>query len=570
MKPTREAQQATQPRMQSGMGAAHSSAVSRLRFYEERARYRSEELKRYYHELLRTYYQALVPPGLRVLELGCGLADLLAAVQPTQGVGVDFSAAMIALARQRHPELELHCAAAEDFASDERFDYILLSDLVGDLYDVQEVLLHLHTLSHARTRLVVNFYNHLWRPILKVAEWMGAKTPLPPQNWLSTHDMANLLYLAGWGVIRSDARILWPLRTLVWANVCNRWLAPFLRHFCLTTIQIARPKLAHNRLDSNTAGRERSSLQTTSAHCGLEPHPTVPQRAPASHAPSEWNLMPGEGLVEAGCPHGQEPLNERTHYRCSIIVPARNEAGTIESLVERTPEMGSGTEIIFVEGGSTDETWSEIQRVVALYPHRNIRLLKQTGVGKAQAARQGFAAATGDLLFILDADLSVPPEELTKFYEVVLAGTGEFINGVRSVYPMQNGAMQFCNVVGNKIFSLVFSFLLRQPVKDTLCGTKVLFRRDYEAITCNRLCSADFDPFGDFDLLFGAARLNLRIVDLPVHYKARTYGRPNIRRWHHGWMLLKMVWFTARRSQFLATRPDRRRPTPATREAASH
>jgi glycosyltransferase involved in cell wall biosynthesis len=244
-----------------------------------------------------------------------------------------------------------------------------------------------------------------------------------------------------------------------------------------------------------------------------------------------------------------------SHYRdytCTIVVPARNEAGNIEQAVRRIPEIGLATEIIFVEGQSTDNTWEEIQRVLREYPNRNIRVMRQQSQGKGGAVREAFAVASGQLLFILDADLTMPPEDLPKFYHVARSGTADFVNGVRLVYPMEHQAMRFFNMLGNKLFSLAFSWLLGQSVKDTLCGTKVLFKKDYESIARNRAYFGDFDPFGDFDLLFGAAKLNLRILDLPIRYKARTYGETNISRWRHGWLLLRMVGFAARRLKFFA------------------
>jgi hypothetical protein len=105
--------------------------------------------------------------------------------------------------------------------------------------------------------------------------------------------------------------------------------------------------------------------------------------------------------------------------------------------------------------------------------------------------------------------------------------------------------------LGNKFFSIVFSWLLGQSVKDTLCGTKVTWKSNYEAIAANRAYFGDFDPFGDFDLIFGAAKLNMKIVDLPIRYRERTYGTTNIQRWKHGWLLLQMVWFAARRLKFV-------------------
>jgi ubiquinone/menaquinone biosynthesis C-methylase UbiE len=462
--------------------------TDRRAFYDRRAAFRSQESARHYHTLLMRYMAFVVPPGQRVLEIGCGLGDLLDAVRPARGVGVDFSTNMIELAKPRHPELEFHVADAYGFSSIEKFDYIILSDLVNDLPDVQALLSRLHDFAQPRTRLVVNFFNNLWRPILVLAENIGAKSPTQQQNWLSLADMTNLVHLANWEVIKTETRILWPVRTPLLEPLLNRWLAPLLRPLCLTVFVVARPR---------------------------------PQPSPAQH------------------------------YRCTVVIPARNEAGNIEAAVQRTPEMGLGTEILFVEGHSQDNTWDEIIRVKAKYGERNLKVLKQQSKGKGGAVREAFAAASGDLLFILDADLTMPPEQLPKFYEVARRGIAEFVNGVRLVYPMEDQAMQFLNMVANHCFSLAFSWLLGQRIKDTLCGTKVLFRSDYEAIARNRAYFGEFDPFGDFDLLFGAAKLNLRVVDLPIRYQARTYGQTNIQRWRHGWLLLRMVLFAARRLKFI-------------------
>jgi len=463
--------------------------INRPAFYDERAASRTRELERFYHRLLKNYFRFLIPPDQRVLEIGCGLGDLLAAVKPARGVGVDFSPAMIKLAREKNPQLEFHVADAAQFSSAEKFDYVLISDVINDLADVQQVLEQARRCSHSNTRLVVNFFNTLWRPGLALAEKLHLKAPTFAQNWLSLDDLKNLLHLAGWEIIKVEPRILWPMNIPLLTTFFNRWLAPLFKHFCLTTFIVARPR---------------------------------PVSAPEKH------------------------------FTCSVVIPARNEAGNIEAAVQRTPELGLGTEIIFVEGHSHDHTWEEIQRVAQKYPERKIKILKQQSKGKGGAVREAFAAASGELLFILDGDLTVPPEELKKFYEAARSGTADFINGVRLVYPMENQAMQFFNVIGNKFFSLAFSWLLGQPIKDTLCGTKVLFRHDYDLIARNRNYFGDFDPFGDFDLLFGAAKLNLRIIDLPIRYRARTYGETNISRWSHGWLLLRMVWFAARRLKFFA------------------
>jgi SAM-dependent methyltransferase len=457
-------------------------------FYEERAPYAAWKADKWYNHLIRKQFGFLVPPGVSVLEIGCGIGDLLAAVKPSRGVGVDFAASMLSIARDRHPELEFHQAEGLNFSSEEKFDYVILSDLLNDLPDVQALLTKLKEFSHSRTRVVINVFNNLWRPVLWLAEKLGAKDSPLQQNWLSKEDVANLLHLAGWEVIKTDARILYPVRTPVVASLMNRFLAPFLGPFCLGMFFVARPR---------------------------------PVAAPDKQ------------------------------YHCTVVIPARNEAGNIEPAVLRTPELGFGTEIILVEGHSSDNTWEEILRVRAKYPERNINAIRQSTSGKGGAVREAFDIATGDLLFILDADLTMPPEELPKFYEVARNGNGDFVNGVRLVYPMEGEAMRFLNMVGNHFFSLVFSALLGQRIKDTLCGTKVLFRKDYQEIARNRSYFGDFDPFGDFDLLFGAAKLNLRIIDLPIRYRARTYGQTNIQRWKHGLLLLRMTLFAARRLKFI-------------------
>jgi len=299
----------------------------------------------------------------------------------------------------------------------------------------------------------------------------------------------NLLRLAEWEPISIQHRILFPFYLGGLGQVINRALTPILPLFCLSVFVVARP------------------------------------------------LRPVE--------------QQARHLSVSVIIPARNEAGNIAAAVERIPTMGTGTELIFVEGHSRDDTWSQIQRTAAEHPHLSIKILRQTGKGKGDAVRAGFAAATGDILMILDADLTMPPEELPKFYEVIASGKAEFANGVRLVYPMDEKAMQFLNLCANKTFGLIFTWLLGQPVKDTLCGTKALSRAHYEKIAANRAYFGDFDPFGDFDLLFGAAKLNLKIADIPIRYRQRTYGETNIQRWRHGWLLLRMVIFAARKLKFV-------------------
>jgi len=445
----------------------------------------------HYHKRLAAVYRFLVPPGQKVLELGCQEGDLLAAVEPSEGVGVDFSPRMIARAARRHPELRFVLADAHELDLGETFDVIILSDLVNDLWDVQRVFQKVRRHAAPHTRIMLNTYSRLWQLPLTAARALRLATPMMVQNWLTVEDLSNLLNLEDLEVVSHWSEILFPLGIPLLAGLCNRFLVklwPF-RFAALTNFVVARPQ---------------------------------PRSAPQDAPPV-----------------------------VSVVVPARNEAGHIEEILRRTPEMGAGTEVIFVEGGSTDDTWGAIRKALAAHPERQGKALRQTGVGKGDAVRLGFANASGDVLMILDADMTVPPEDLPRFYEALRCGKAEFVNGVRLVYPMEKRAMRFCNLMGNKFFSLVFSWLLNQNIKDTLCGTKVLSRTNYERIAAGRDYFGDFDPFGDFDLIFGAARLHLKIVDLPIRYRDRIYGDTNISRWKHGRLLLRMAAFAATRIKFI-------------------
>jgi SAM-dependent methyltransferase len=445
-----------------------------------------------YHRRLTQVYQFLVSPGQSVLEIGCRTGDLLAALQPARGVGVDFSQEMIQRAAASHPELHFIHADAHDLSGvAETFDVIILSDIVNDLWDVQAAFEQLARLSTPRTRIILNFYSRLWELPLGLAQTLGLATRILEQNWLTAEDIHDLLDLANFEAVHHWTEILWPLPIPGLAWFFNRFLVrcwPF-HYLAWTNFLIARPQ---------------------------------PQNVLTASEPS-----------------------------VSIIIPARNEAGNIASIFERLPRMGSELELIFVEGHSRDDTYAVIEKAIREHPERRAKLLKQTGVGKADAVRLGFEQASGDILMILDADLTVSLEDLPRFYEALVSGKGELINGVRLVYPMEQQAMRWLNFLGNKAFSLAFSWLLGQPIKDTLCGTKALWMSDYKRIAAGRAYFGDFDPFGDYDLLFGAAKANLKILDLPIRYRERTYGATNIHRWKHGWLLLKMVWFAAIRLKFV-------------------
>lgn len=444
----------------------------------------------YYHKALISIYQKITPPGQSILEVGCSQGDLLAALQPSLGVGIDYSEEMLKRARVRHSHLLFIRADGQELPLRETFDVVIMSDLVNDVWDVQALLEEVSRVCAPHTRLVINSYSRLWELPLTATQRLNLAMPALNQNWLTVEDLEDLLRLSDYQVVRHWSEILCPVGIPVVAGLLNRFVVrlwPF-RLLALTNFVVARPMARSDRA-------------------------------------------------------GENP-------RVSVIVPARNEEGNIEQILRRVPEMGGGTEIIFVEGHSTDKTYQVIERSIASHPERSAKLLKQAGKGKGDAVRLGFQEAQGRVLMILDADLTVTPEDLPRFYRALVSGKGELINGVRLVYPMEDKAMRFLNLVGNKLFSLCFSWLLGQPVKDTLCGTKVLWKDRYEVIAAHRSYFGELDPFGDFDLILGSARLNMHILDLPIRYRERRYGVTNIRRWAGGLLLLRMTIAAAREIKF--------------------
>lgn len=478
---------------------AHFNSIAPQRDY-----WRSKN--RYYHEEVEKLLAFLVPEKSRVIEAGCGTGDTLARMNPACGNGIDFSPEMIRLAAKKYPNLDFMVDDIEDLKTQESFDYVVCSDLIGELTDVWKAFREMRKLCHRNSRLVVTYYNYLWEPLLRMAEGLGFKMPQDYQNWLSLGDIENLLYLNGFETIKKGHSVLLPKYIPLLSGLCNRMLVklPVLKKLGLVEYIVARPAKGFRKL----AGEKE--------------------------------------------------------YSVSVIVPCRNEVGNIEDAVSRIPQMGRHTEIIFVDGNSTDGTVEKIWEMIKRYDGvKDIKLIHQISrearggegaddltrapnkmlkLGKGDAVRKGFDAATGEILMILDSDLTVPPEDLPKFYEAIAEGKGDLINGTRLVYQMEDEAMRILNIAGNKVFSLIFTWLLDQPIKDTLCGTKVLTKESYLKIREHRNYFGDFDPFGDFDLLFGAARQNMKIVEIPIRYRARKYGNIKIERFKHGLILLKMSW----------------------------
>jgi ubiquinone/menaquinone biosynthesis C-methylase UbiE len=461
-------------------------------YYDQNAsnRISYRKSRSYYWNFITRYCNYFIHEDDRVLEIGCGTGELLAELNGRRKVGVDFSEKMIEGARAQFPDLDFQVMDALQLDLNETFDVVIVSNLIGSIVDIQKAFEEIHKVCHDRTRIIVTYFNFLWEPLLHFSEFIGLKKKQPIQNWLSHKDIINLLYLAGFEVYRRNRNVLMPFKI------------PLVSWF-LNDIVSKLPLFNALALNQFVFARELD---------GFRP---------------------------------------RKEASVSIVIPARNESGNVENAIIRLPAFSSHQEIIYVEGNSTDDTWDKILEIQNRYSDtHDIKIFRQPGKGKYDAVKEGYKHAMGDVLMILDADLTVPPEDLPKFYDALVSGKGEFINGTRLVYPMEKKAMRFLNMLGNKFFSMAFSWLLEQPVKDTLCGTKVMYRTDYERLVKNRKFFGDFDPFGDFDLLFGAYKLNLKIVDLPVRYQERVYGDTNISRFKHGFVLLRMWGYAIRKIKF--------------------
>ncbi len=471
--------------------------TSKLDYFNRLAAKRKQRvISAYYWDEISDYLNYFSHQDASVLEVGCGNGDLLAKIQGSKKTGIDYSENYIAWAKEKHEgkNMEFLIMDANKIQLEQKYDLIIISNLIGFVDDIQHVFEEVKKCCHPNTKVIVQYYNSIWEPLIKLSETLGLKQKTPTQNWLSTRDINNLLYVSGFDVYRNNKRLIFPFYFPILSSVLNKYLAkfPIFRFFSFNIYSFAKPL------------------------------------------------------------SDEKPEDYAHKYSTTVVIPARNESGNIENAILRLPKFGKHTEIIFVEGNSTDDTWEKIQEIQKKYAGtHDIKIAQQKGKGKADAVREGYKIATGDILMILDADLTVPPEDLPKFYNAIAGGKGDFINGTRLVYPMDKEAMRFLNYLGNHFFSWAFTWLLEQRFKDTLCGTKVMFRTDYVKLTRNRSYFGDFDPFGDFDLLFGAHKLNLKIVEVPIRYRERTYGSTNISRFKHGLILLRMCAFASRKCKFI-------------------
>ncbi len=349
------------------------------------------------------------------------------------------------------------------------------------LSDIQTQLTTLHNKLSRHSRLFLITYNPFFGFLYNLTSRIGIRKAPNPDVFITEKDLRTFAKLANYEIVRIRPSVFIPFQIPVLSDLVNSLLTvfPVIKRFSFVWVVVLRPIIA-----------------------------------------------------------------EKGNPSLSIIIPARNESGNIQDAINRLPEFHNTTlEVIFVEGNSTDDTWEQIQKEVqrSHKPNRSIKAFKQNGKGKNDAVRVGFANATSELVTILDADLTTPPETLPRFYTAYREGLADFINGSRLVYPMEDEAMRALNRLGNIFFGKTLSWVLGLPISDSLCGTKLYPLHDYNRFVQWREKFGDFDPFGDFEMLFAASELALGVVDIPIRYRARTYGETNISRFRNGLELARMT-----------------------------
>ncbi|MCX5716027.1 MAG: glycosyltransferase [Candidatus Omnitrophica bacterium] len=440
---------------------------------------------RYYYKSKERFYQFLIPRSKRVLVIGCETGDLLASLKPSYGVGIDISEKMIDIARQKHKDYKFYTMDAQEKLPDEKFDYVVICGMVGELEDVQTFFNTLKTAGDEFTCYILDHYNALWEPLLKFGEAIKLRMPTPFQNWLQIDQISNLLDLCGFDILKTYRCFLFPFYIPVLSFFINSILinVPFLNRLSLLRYVVAK-----------------------------------------------------------------KVCTETHNYGISVVIPCRNEESNIKHVAERIPDMGRHVEIIFVDNGSTDHTADEIKKTIKDNPNRDIKLYVQPKIGKKNALIEGFDRAQQEVLMILDADLTVMPGDLEKFFNVINCGKAEFVNGSRMVYPQERQSMRYLNIIGNYIFGRIFSWVLKFSLTDTLCGTKGFLKKYWPEIKENEITSrGSLDKWGDFDLLFAAASFNLKMAEIPVRYKRRVYERSKMQHFRHGFKLLIMTFIAIKR-----------------------
>ncbi len=451
----------------------------------------------YYYERKARLLQHLIPQGGRVLEIGMGLGQNLAALNPEYGLGIDICPELVERARARyprdkHPNLEFKTLSALDLDRLEGpFDQIILVNSITEVPDLQRLLAGIRTLCSPHTRVVQVTYNYVLAPFVRLAGRFRLAPRHPVQNWLTRYDFENLFRLSGFELIKEGADMVCPFGIPVIGNLMNRYapLFPGMPSLSMLYYTVARPVMTHGKVEDHSV---------------------------------------------------------------TVCVPCKNEEDNIPGLVQRIPDMGKGTEIVFVDDRSSDGTADKVRVLMEAHPEKRIKLVEGPGTGKGGACRAGFDAAENDIFMILDADMTVMPEDLPAFARTLVENHGEFVNGSRLVYPLEDGAMRLANVLGNKAFALLFSWVLSQRLKDTLCGTKVIWRRDYPKLLESRRHFGSVDRWGDYDWIFGAARHNLKIVEFPIHYRERVAGVTKMsKRFKNAAIMLRMCWIAFRKVKLI-------------------
>jgi ubiquinone/menaquinone biosynthesis C-methylase UbiE len=443
----------------------------------------------YYYSTIKSFISRIIPPDSRVLEVGCGTGEILAAMKPARGVGIDISQKMTELASRKYPQYTFIHSPIEDLKLEEKFDYIIMVDVVDHVYDVMDVFQSLYRFCHPKTQVILTTINPWWDPILMFMEKIGAKMPEGPHNFIEKRNLSKMLELLNFTLSYSGYLLLFPKRI------------PLLSFLM------------------NSIGTRTWGLKKLSAVQYMLIQPTVK---------NDTDLGLG----------------------CSVVIPCYNEQDNIEEAVRRIPKMGKETEIIVVNDCSTDRTAEKTKELQNEFP--NLKLVDYSpNRGKGYAVRKGFESATQEIIMILDADISTYPEELPRFFDPLNKGICQFVNGTRMVYPMENQAMRTLNLFGNKMFGFIMSFITQQNLTDTLCGTKAFYRSDLKRIRWG------LDKWGDFDLLFGAAKMGSKIMEVPVHYMSRKSGESKMKSFRHCFHLLKACLIGFRELVFIPRSKDR-------------
>lgn len=455
---------------------------------------------KFYHGKIGELISGMVPPRAKVLEVGCGTGGLLASLNPSCGIGLNLADELTDQARRNLPQYQFYTVDVDQVKAPEGFcpDYVILNNMLDYIYDVWVMLENLQPFISDHTLLIITTNNPLWAPILRLASKIGQRIPDSPRNFITNKDIRSVLRLQGFDVVEEGMALPVPKQIPLIGDAAN----------------ILLPELPVLRYSSSV-----------------------------QYIVARWRTP-------------RAPLS------CSVVIPCHNEEDNIAECVRRVANMGTWTEIVVVDDGSTDGTRARVAELMKT-DHRVRLVVFDRNQGKANAVRAGFDVARGDVIMILDADMAVMPEELPKFLKPLQDGSADFVNGTRLIYPMAGQAMKMANFLGNKGFCYLASWVARQRVSDTLCGTKALFRRDYMRMPLGRK-----ERWGDFDFLFGAARLKLRILEIPVHYQERRAGESKMRVIRDGWLFLRACWHGWRMLRFPSTVPwiEKQEPVPGWRE----